>query len=460
MKAIKSFQFSVGSIIRNKFINNMSKDNTKNLDNQGINEENASEVSVKFQDYNFEIPIKEKDVNFKFKKIGKGFQDWYFSDLEKHLGTIEALKKINEYRKIPDFKDCFLLKDYDKYLHNLTSIKEVKTVNKPKKQKEFQSFFKSSTLDQTIKKGLDAPPMTYLFSNFISQGELSICFADNGAGKSILAVQIAEGLANNKHILNMPNDSIEKMKVLYYDFEMSEIAFKNRYTHKESNQTFLNFGQNLIRMELDLDKVVYDDHFTNNFVNSIEDDIIRHEANFIIIDNLKAISLKSSSDTNVAILVMRKLNELKKNLGITILALGHTGKIYNTKPLVKEDLKGAKEMSDFADSVFAIGRSVQGNNIRYIKHLKSRNSEEKYHSQNTITCEIMQHENGYLKFNFMDFQDENMHLISKSQEDKPKKKEIIKELLDEGKSQREIADIVQMSVGTVNAIIKKLETSF
>ena len=47
---------------------------------------------------------------------------------------------------------------------------------------------------------------------------------------------------------------------------------------------------------------------------------------------------------------------------------------FAARPIELDDIAGSRHIAELADSVFAIGRSTFGDDIRYIKHLKSRNT--------------------------------------------------------------------------------------
>ena len=68
------------------------------------------------------------------------------------------------------------------------------------------------------------------------------------------------------------------------------------------------------------------------------------------------------------------LKAIKEDLGISILVLAHTPKRTIARPLTENDLAGSKNLANFADNLFAIGRSPHGPDIRYIKPIKIRNS--------------------------------------------------------------------------------------
>ena len=58
--------------------------------------------------------------------------------------------------------------------------------------------------------------------------------------------------------------------------------------------------------------------------------------------------------------------------GLSILVLAHTPKRPFARPLTVNDLAGSKQLSNFTDTMFAIGDSIQGSNIRYLKTKKQK----------------------------------------------------------------------------------------
>ena len=85
---------------------------------------------------------------------------------------------------------------------------------------------------------------------------------------------------------------------------------------------------------------------------------------------------------------MKRLKELKIKHNLSILALAHTPKRNLIYPITKNDLAGSKHLSNFADSIFAIGESCKDKSLRYLKQLKARATEVIYDSENIIVSEI------------------------------------------------------------------------
>ena len=108
-------------------------------------------------------------------------------------------------------------------------------------------------------------------------------------------------------------------------------------------------------------------------------------------------------------------------------------------------------LSNFADSIFAIGVSAKDSKMRYIKELKQRNEAYKYDADNVIVCEIEKPGN-FLQFGFRGYGCERDHLTASPQDVLINR---AKALQSQGKTQREIAAQLGVSLGTVNNYLKK-----
>lgn len=110
------------------------------------------------------------------------------------------------------------------------------------------------TANRTILEASQKPTPRSLWDCFWYEGELSCLFADSNVGKSILAVQIADRIAQSDN-------------VLYLDFELSEKQFQLRYTNEHGN--LYSFPERLYRVSLDCDSLL-DANFEEAIIGSIE----------------------------------------------------------------------------------------------------------------------------------------------------------------------------------------------
>jgi len=149
-----------------------------------------------------------------------------------------------------------------------------------------------------------------------------------------------------------------------------------------------------------------------------------------------------------------KLIALKKKHSLTLLIISHTPKRNLSNPITQNDLAGSKKLYNFFDNVFAIGQSAKDKRIKFVKQVKVRASEYVYDSDNVIVYEIT-NEDGYVRFLHKGYGKESEHLKDKTEDDEYSTHFNILALHREGKSVREIADLVDRSKTTVHRIITR-----
>ena len=154
---------------------------------------------------------------------------------------------------------------------------------------------------------------------------------------------------------------------------------------------------------------------------------------------------------------MKHLKALKNKYRLSILALAHTPKRDLSKPITRNDLQGSKMLINFCDSSFTIGESHSDKNLRYLKQIKQRNTEQIYDAENVCVCQIDKPLN-FLLFEFMNFGKEWEHLKQRTEKDKESMKKKISELKQQGRSLRDIADEVGVSHMTVMRSLKDSTT--
>lgn len=307
---------------------------------------------------------------------------------------------------------------------------------------------------ERLEDARNLPDVKRLFSVIWQSNELHLMFADTGIGKSILAVAMADALSKGESLRFQENDN-EPLNVLYYDFELSDRQFRNRYSDEQGNE--YSFSPRFYIDTIDFSALLlkHPGRSMNDLLfRKVRHDIENNQAHVLIIDNLTYLSFYSTQDTQVALEVMRKLTELKNEFGLSILVLAHTPKRSMSNPITINDLAGSKHLSNFADSVSAIGKSVQGKNIRYIKQVKPcRSSEILYDADNVICCEI--EKNGsILTFHHLGYAPEHEHLNQDNAAGKEELKEHARELKRQGQSVREIANQLDLPSSTVHRWVK------
>lgn len=303
-----------------------------------------------------------------------------------------------------------------------------------------------------IDEAKSRPVPKMLFGEFWFEGELCILFADTNLGKSILAVQIANSISIGNSICGLKLECLPS-PVIYFDFELSDKQFENRYSENFTNHYL--FNSNFLRAEINPDNEMPKSFQSfEDFLNhSLEQSVKNGKVKVLIIDNITYLKNETEKAKD-ALPLMKFLKELKNKYSLSILALAHTPKRDLTRPINKNDLSGSKMLMNFCDSSFAIGESFQNKGLRYLKQIKQRNTEQIYDSENVIICQI-EKINSFLQFSFLEYGDENEHLKQKSEQDGTQRDFEILELKKLGLANTEIAKRLSISEGTVRNVIKK-----
>jgi len=349
----------------------------------------------------------------------------------------------------PDF-------EFDKYGIGADDIKDEaeRLFNEGNEAKESKGLFLVKTANRWIEQAKTRPIPKMLFSEFWFEGELCILFADTNLGKSILGVQIGDAISKGVQIRGFKLETLEQI-VLYFDFELSDKQFENRYSIQFEQH--YNFDNNFMRVEIDADATIPETQSFEDYLNhSLERSIIETGAKVLIIDNLTYLKNETEKAKD-ALPLMKHLKALKSKYGLSILALAHTPKRDLSKPITRNDLQGSKMLINFCDSSFTIGESNADKSLRYIKQIKQRNTEQIYDAENVCICQIDKPAN-FLLFEFMDFGKEWDHLKQYTEKDKEDVSEKVVELNQKGLSLREIGNQLGISHMKVKRILKSCNT--
>lgn len=256
------------------------------------------------------------------------------------------------------------------------------------------------TANQRLTDALNAPPLQPLVGPLWESPGIAILAGDTGIGKSVLAVWIAHLITSDTPELLGLRCAVQE-KVLYYDFELTDRQFEKRFYNFPFSDLLLTGDTN--PAALDVEEFTFD---------HMEADCDRTGAKIIVLDNITALTMKSTADADVSMGIMRGLKRLQIERGVCCLVLAHTPKLLPGSPLTLNHLAGSKHLSNFADSVFFLGRSVQGPHTRYIKQVKNRTSEL---LPDVLVCEIND-EAGYLGFKLIGTEEETLHLATPAED--------------------------------------------
>jgi hypothetical protein len=264
-----------------------------------------------------------------------------------------------------------------------------------------------------------------------------------------LAVQIGNSISKGEQIKGFTLET-QKQPILYFDFELSDKQFENRYSVKFEQH--YNFDDNFLRVEINPDATIPETQTFEDYLNhSLERSINETGAKVLIIDNLTYLKNETEKAKD-ALPLMKHLKALKNKYGLSILALAHTPKRDLSKPITRNDLSGSKMLINFCDSSFSIGESNTDKSLRYLKQIKQRNTEQIYDAENVCVCQIDKPLN-FLLFEFVNFGKEWEHLKQHTEKDKENLLEKITELKQQGRSLREIGDKVGVSFMKVKRIL-------
>jgi predicted ATP-dependent serine protease len=280
------------------------------------------------------------------------------------------------------------------------------------------------------------PPAVNLYGHFSYENEVAICAGDNGVGKSILAVQAGIAIAKGGDRSEPFHGDTRPRKVLYLDYELTDRQFYSRFNSELFPDNLYRVSPNPLCIGCDIG--------TMQIRQMVED----HQPEVLIIDNLTTMLGSSAQDAEVAINAMRFLKELQMTKGLTVIVVAHTPKLYEAVPLKVEHVGGSKHLTNYADSVFFIAASSKGPDVRYIKHVKMRNTE----APKGVFDVTLGKKDGILQFTYLGMSQEYAHFPVKTSSKEARNAEI-KELYTSGKNMSDIAETFGIDKATVSRII-------
>jgi hypothetical protein len=316
---------------------------------------------------------------------------------------------------------------------------------------EPEGLFNVNTANNWMQQASERPVPKMLFGKFWFEGELCILFADSNLGKSILAVQIGNSINTAIPMHPFVVES-QPQPILYCDFELTDKQFESRYSDGYQNHYY--FHNDFYRAELNPDSEVPKGfaNFDEYLIASLERIIVQTGVKVIIVDNLTYLRNETEQAKN-ALSLMKHLKALKNRYGLSMLALAHTPKRDLSQQITGNDLQGSKMLMNFCDSAFTIGQSSTDNELRYLKQIKQRNTEQVYGYNNICLCKVSKPIN-FLQFDFVNYGNEIDHLRKASERLNEGQMEQAAKLKLEGKTLREIGKEMGISFQKVDRLIK------
>ncbi|MES2064837.1 MAG: AAA family ATPase [Bacteroidota bacterium] len=303
------------------------------------------------------------------------------------------------------------------------------------------------TAGDWMKQEYGKPMPRKLFGDFWLEGELCILFADTNLGKSILAVQLGNNLAQGVCTGNLNNQMDAQTRVLYIDFEMGSKQFESRYFDRQWGS--FPFGQTFYRAEFnpEAENPALYENYGDYLESAITAAIIKTRAQVLIIDNLTYMA-SGTERAGEALPLMKKLKAIKAKYKLSVLVLAHTPKRNAAKPITVNDLQGSKMIMNFCDSACAIGKSHTLANTLYLKQVKHRSGKTLYDEHNVCLCRIHR-ELSDLHFLFDGYAQERQHLKKEVRETRAQQKAKALLLKGQGLTYREISNEVGVALGTL-----------
>jgi len=261
------------------------------------------------------------------------------------------------------------------------------------------------TANETIKRAESQEIPKKLIGACFHEKEVGFFFSDTGLGKSIFIVQAIDGITTGRGMQGFEMEA-EAQPVLLLDFELSDKQFQNRYS--ENYQNNYQFSERFFRLHVDRDKVADDGEIETKLKEDIETAITAKGAKIVIVDNITWIKTETEKAKD-ALLFMKYLKRLQMVHGLSILILAHTPKIAESTPISVNDMAGSKQLMNFVDCAFALGRSHKGSELRYLKQVKVRACEAVFTTNNVVSMKIEKDRN-FTGFRIVDYGKEYEHL--------------------------------------------------
>lgn len=299
--------------------------------------------------------------------------------------------------------------------------------------KKINTLFEYSTLNEVVEDGMKAEKRESLYKNLWIEKELTMFFGAANVGKSMIAVQIAEEIARRGK------------KVMYFDYELSEQQLSDRYETEDGTGHYV-FSENLLRPRLDVDKYCVEKERLKKLFQRMEEATDLGIKVFVV-DNITYLNPNLQKGNEAAKFIINFKSKVAM-LGASVLLLGHSPKAKDNAILTLDKLAGSKNLSNFIDSCFAVGK-VEGERKVYIKQLKARSCAISMDENHVLVGTLTKREDGFIEFAEEGFAVEKELLKGKA--DITPQKEQAYRLYKESNSYRKIAKRIGISDKTVKA---------
>ena len=293
--------------------------------------------------------------------------------------------------------------------------------------------FEYTTLNEVVEDGMKAEKREFLYKNLWIEKELTVFFGAANGGKSMIAVQIAEEIAK------------KGKTVMYFDYELSEQQLSDRYETEDGKGHYV-FSENLLRPNLDIDKYCVDKERLKKLFQRMEE-ATDLGIKIFIVDNITYLNSNLQKGNEAAKFIINFKSKMEM-LGVSVLLLGHSPKVKDNAILTLDKLSGSKNLSNFIDSCFAVGK-VEGERKVYLKQLKARSCAISMDENHVLVGTLTKRKDGFIEFVEEGYAVEK-ELLKGKPDITPQKEQAYK-LYKEGNSYRKISKMIGVSDKTVKS---------
>lgn len=242
-----------------------------------------------------------------------------------------------------------------------------------------ENMLKGRTAKQCLLEATQLHAPRKLFGSFWHEGETAVLAGDAMAGKSALAVQIADAISKGLAIEGFCMEA-EKQKVLYFDFDKGDKLFESRHTLQR--ETFDdNFIRVVMRPEYCEAKNMGDILFT-----AIENMITKLKAKVVVVDSVTGLNNYCYRYPHRLHSFLLRLKRLQVKHNLSILVLADTGKDNRRRRITLKGIEDGYDIFTTVASVFAMGMCHSLADVRYLLQLKCMTAAIDYNEQSAAVC--------------------------------------------------------------------------
>ena len=318
----------------------------------------------------------------------------------------------------------------------------MKILNENEVKKENYLTFKEMMVELD-----NRPSLNYLWSG-IKENSFGLVFGPSKSGKTIfcenLAIKIAIGA---KEYFGYELSGVPKKTLfigLEEDWKSRGERNRNQFEALNSDQKeLMNF--NYLYQPIEYNKRIV----RKKDWESLFHMIVTSKAEVVFIDSITRMNPGQLENSTDAEFIMQKLRNICYDLGITLICVHHTPKMYDS-PIIMDKIKGSSVFAQESD--FAIGINRTSKNYRYIKNVFFR-----YAADDDDTVKEFEIDSD-LWLNFTKEDEEDSILARTDRRRKDEKRNTIIEFLDENSNvtyqQNELVNILKDKLSLEDRMIK------